>query len=246
MTGSSILKSGGPACPEAALRSTASEAVFVQAQAGCRYCLDHLMATHEALVHAVVRRQTTLGPLSYVEAVQAGRLGLWNAILHFDPQRGQAFSTYAWPSIMHRVWNEVKMTRRRERRTHHPETYDRLALRPPLEDDWLALRHDILVRLALRRLLARLPQRLGQVLTAYYGLDDWPPASFRQIGATMGLSHEGVRRLHTEALVWLRHPAHSQELRVLLGRHSLADYEAAADQAQLWRQKRGHRRGRSL
>ncbi len=229
---------GGPASPQAAL--------FSQAQAGCRPSLERLMATHEGLVHAVVRRQTTLGPLSYAEAVQAGRLGLWTAILRFDPQRGQAFATYAWPCIMHRVWNEVKMVRRRDRRAHAPQAYERLAAAQPGEEDWPGLRHELLVCLALRRLLARLPRRLAVVLKAYYGLGGSRPGSFREIGAAVGLSHERVRGLHTEALVWLRHPAHSQELRALLGCHSVAGYEAADAQAQLWRQKRGHRHGRHM
>jgi len=224
-----VSESGGLGESEAAL--------FLQAQAG---------STHEGLIHAVVRRQTTLGPLSYAEAIQAGRLGLWKAILHFDLQRGQSFSTFAWPCIMHRVWNEVKMAQRSESRAHHPDTYEGLAGQQPREADWLDLRHDILVRLALRRLVARLPQRLAQILQAYYGLEGAYPVSFRQIGAALGLSHEGVRRQHTEALVWLRHPAHSQELRALLGRHTLADYEAADAEAQRWLQRRGNRHGRSL
>lgn len=238
MTVSVSLESGGPASPEAAL--------FLQAQAGCRRCLDQLLVTHEGLIHTVIQRQTTLGPLSYAEAVQAGRLGLWQAILGFDSRRGQAFSTYAWPCIMHRVWNEVKMARRSERRAHHPQTYERLARRPPGEGDWLAVRHEILVRLALRRLVARLPQHLAGIVQAYYGLDGALPASFRQIGADVGLNRETVRVLHLEALLWLRHPAHSQELRSLLGCHTLADYEAADEEAQLWRRRRRNRRDRAL
>jgi hypothetical protein len=60
----------------------------------------------------------------------------------------------------------------------------------------------------------------------------------------LGLTGERVRQLHTEALVWLRHPAHSQHLRALLGRHTLVDYEFAAAQAQRWLRWRGGRRGR--
>ena len=85
-----------------------TEAVlFEQAQTGCRACLNHLMKRHERLVPFVVRRQT-LGRLSFVAAVQVGRVGLWRAILGFDAQRGYAFSTYAYPAIARRIWQAVK------------------------------------------------------------------------------------------------------------------------------------------
>jgi hypothetical protein len=41
--------------------------------------LDRHMEKHENLVHWVVRRQW-LGSLPYLEAVQAGRMGLWRAL----------------------------------------------------------------------------------------------------------------------------------------------------------------------
>jgi hypothetical protein len=69
------------------------------------------MAAHEGLVHAVVRKQV-LGDLPFAEALQAGRIGLWRAIAGYDPQQGTAFSTYAWTSIMHHVWREVKLAER--------------------------------------------------------------------------------------------------------------------------------------
>ena len=94
----------GPGTPTGA-------ALFRQAQAGCRDSLAQLMVAHEGLVHAVVRKQV-LGDLPFAEALQAGRIGLWHAILGFDPQQGTAFSTYAWAFIMHRVWREVKLADR--------------------------------------------------------------------------------------------------------------------------------------
>ena len=68
------------------------------AQAGCRACLNHLMLRHQHLVVFVTRRQG-LGKLSFDDALQAGRIGLWRAILGFDPKKGYAFSTYAYPAI---------------------------------------------------------------------------------------------------------------------------------------------------
>jgi DNA-directed RNA polymerase sigma subunit (sigma70/sigma32) len=32
---------------------------------------------------------------AYEEVVQEGRIGLWRALLRYDPARGAAFSTYA-------------------------------------------------------------------------------------------------------------------------------------------------------
>ena len=46
-----------------------------------------LMVGHEDLIQAVVRQQV-LGDLPFGEALQAGRIGLWRAILGFDPSRG--------------------------------------------------------------------------------------------------------------------------------------------------------------
>ncbi len=66
----------------------AGRAVFRQAQAGCRDCLNELMEQHDGLVHAVVRKQI-LGDLPYDEAIQAGRIGLWRAVPSAD-------SGHAW------------------------------------------------------------------------------------------------------------------------------------------------------
>ncbi|MBN1811918.1 MAG: hypothetical protein JXA14_08795, partial [Anaerolineae bacterium] len=46
--------------------------------------------------------------ISYEEALQAGRIGLWHAIQGYDPRRGTAFSTYAWVAICHQVQHRAK------------------------------------------------------------------------------------------------------------------------------------------
>jgi len=219
------------------LSPTTEIPLFEQAQAGCRLSLNQLMRRHDGLVQAIVRQQY-LGSLPFDEALQAGRIGLWRAISGYDPHRGLAFSTYAWPAIMRHVWRAVKNHTRQE-------TKPRVELPSPdtLTDDPAALVEAIALQETLHRLLHHLPLPLQQVIVAYYGLDSPLPASYRQLGARLGLSHERIHQLHTEALVWLRHPAHSQALRTLLQRHTLADYEAAEALAQRWLQKRAGRRG---
>lgn len=213
--------------------------LFHQARAGCRKSLNGLMAKHERLVHAVVRRQG-LGQLPFDEALQAGRQGLWRAILGYDPERGVAFSSYAWPSITRAVWDAVKVAERAQAQTSLGEV--RLSEPPPASDPALVWEAHTL-QTSLHALVARLPQRLQQIITARYGLNGRQTRTYRRIGATLGLSGERVRQLHTEALVWLRHPAHSQTLRSLLNRHNLADYRTAHQQAQHWLRRRGGRYG---
>jgi hypothetical protein len=93
-----------------------TEATLIeQAQAGCQESLNLLLLRHEGLVHLVVQRQW-LCTLPYDQALQAGRQGLWRAILGFDLERKNRFSTYAYAAIMRQVWAAVKAERRRLRR----------------------------------------------------------------------------------------------------------------------------------
>ena len=226
----------GPGTPTGA-------ALFRQAQAGCRDSLARLMATHEKLVHAVVRKQV-LGDLAFAEALQAGRIGLWHAILGFDPQRGTAFSTYAWTCIMHRVWREVKLAERAQGQAGKRLPLGEAASSMGKDGDparaWAALA----VSSALWDLIVRLPERLRIVVLARYELTGQPQVFYTQIGAALGVSGERARQLHTEALIWLRQPAHSQQLRSLLGRQTRADYEAVEAETQRWLRWRGGHNGR--
>jgi RNA polymerase sigma factor (sigma-70 family) len=199
------------------------------------------MERHNGLVHAVVRRQV-LGDLPYAEALQAGRIGLWRAIMRFDPSRGYAFSTYAWPSIVHHIWRAVKAHTRTEcaPRAAGCSGWQRTASTNPAAINVAWAVHD-----ALYELVARLSERLQQVIVARYALDGQGERFYREIGKHLGVSGERARQLHTEALVWLRHPAHSQHLRSLLAYHSLADYQWAEAEAQRWLRRRGGCHGRS-
>ena len=87
----------------------------------------------------------------------------------------------------------------------------------------------------------RLPLRLAYVVIVRYGLKGHTPSFYRQIGATLGVTKQRAHQLHTEALVRLRHPAHSYRLRSFLDRHTLADYEKADEEARRWLCQRGGR-----
>jgi len=65
--------------PRAQCQTIAEEAGYV----------DQTLRCHDGLVHAIIRREGS-GVLTYEEALQAGRIGLWRAILGYDPGRGTA------------------------------------------------------------------------------------------------------------------------------------------------------------
>jgi len=215
--------------------------LFAQAQAGCRQSLNALMQQHEGLMHLVVQRQWLL-TLPYEEAIQAGRRGLWRAILGYDPGRGASFATYAYTAIMKYVWAAVKAERRRLHREVPLASLVVYFYRTGV--DPAGLRDQEEISQSLRALVKRLPKQLRFVIQAYYGLQGKDPQTLQAIGDQVGLTKERVRQLRNEALVWLRQPAHSQELRSLLARHNRTQYELADQLAQAWLMRRGGRHGR--
>ena len=198
---------------------------FGQAQAGDRESVEQLMRTHEGLVHHIVRQQWC-GCLSYEEAAHAGRIGLWRAILGFDPERGNAFSSYAGVAIARHVWRAVELAER-EPWTARVSAYDTLCLDPQVE----VLAWEI--QAILHAMVERLPPKQRWVVCTYYGLDGWGGCTLAQLGGRLGCSRQAVHYHVHKALVSLRHPVFSAVLRALLGHNRREDYLQA-----LWPERR--------
>jgi RNA polymerase sigma factor (sigma-70 family) len=193
-------------------------ALFRQAQAGEAASLDYLMARHDGLVHHLLRQQCS-GNLTYDEVLQEGRIGLWQAILHFDPARGVAFSSYAAVAIIRHIWRAVQHDRRTASvpgRTPPGESGDPTA---ELEQ------HE--VGAVLHALVATLPAQQQRVVCAYYGLDGQGGCSTGELGQQWGCSRQAIHYHLRRARAHLRHPAFSAALRALLDRNRRADYLAA-------------------
>jgi RNA polymerase sigma factor (sigma-70 family) len=213
--------------------------LYKQAREGCTESLNQLMERHEGLVHLVIQRQWLL-TLSQEDALQAGRRGLWRAILGYDPERGTTFGTYAYKAIMMYVWAAVKSEQRRLRREVPIGVLVVMYYQTGPDPAWLRDQQEI--GKSLLNLVKRLPKRLRRVITSYYGLEGKEPQTLQAIGEQLGLSRERVRQLRNEALVWLGQPAHSQALRSLLARHTQQQYELADQVAQVYLRQRGGRR----
>jgi RNA polymerase sigma factor (sigma-70 family) len=205
------------------------------------FAVERHIEEHENLVHWVVHRQW-LGPLPYLEAVQAGKIGLWRALRRYDPERGHAFSTYAVPAIQRAVWCAVVESQ--------PPAHISLS-----RCGWLAPSYSpldpakaldeverFLVCDTLYDLVCELPCRLAYIIVARYGLTGDPPQPWRVIAEGLRVTRQRVQRLHTEAILWLAHPAYSLKLRQLVGRNTVTDYQAYQARVRAW--QRASRRKR--
>lgn len=195
--------------------------LFHQAQAGDGLSLARLMDQHDGLVHHILRRQWR-GSLSYTEALHEGRIGLWRAILGFDPERGVAFSTYASIAIARRIWRAVDLRQAEEAEKQEPvwDWEDQPSPCPGVLASLVVQE----VREALHAQVACLPRRQHWVVRAYYGLDSQEPRTLAQLGLELGHSRQAVTYHLRRALVRLRHPAFSASLRALLERNRRQDY----------------------
>jgi len=191
--------------------------LFRQAQAGDRASLNALMRRHERLVHAVVRQQWS-GGWRYAEVVQEGRIGLWHAILKYDPERGTAFSTYAWLVIARQVWAAVK--RRQRKATAVP-------LPQPMPDADESAAEWARTCQLLREMVTRLPDPEQALVIQYYGLDGGGGCTQRALSEPLGCTRQAVNYHLQKALRRLRHPGWSGELRAHLGCNQRAAYRAA-------------------
>jgi len=99
------------------------------------------------------------------------------------------------------------------------------------------------VRQSLLELVGRLPDQQAEIIRLRYGLGGSEEQTQAVIAKGMGVSPQRIGQLETAALVWLRQPAHSQELRSLLARHNQEQYELADQLAQAWLKQRGGRHG---
>jgi RNA polymerase sigma factor (sigma-70 family) len=214
-------------------------ALYRMAQEGCPESLDRLLRQHEGLVRQIVAHQRLSG-LPFEEALQAGRIGLWRAIEGYDPQRGTRFSTYAYPAIIRQVWEAVRRACAWERR-QIPEELLGVYFEAHSADDHQQAEWEE-VEDKLRGMVAGLPERQAEVIRRHYGLEGQARETLAEIGTGWRVSRQRVYQIEEAALIRLRQPGQSQELRSLLGRHSQGEYEWVERVTQAYVRRRGGRR----
>jgi RNA polymerase sigma factor (sigma-70 family) len=212
-----------------------SVGLFACAQAGCPNCLETLLRENRGLIYKVIQ-QPGVGGIDYADLEQEGRIGLWQAILHYDAERGYAFSSYAWAAIRHRVWHAIfQADGAAEDPDEEVEAW--LELVGEIEEDWW-WGH---VHQALLEVVGKLPARLGRVIRLAYGLDGQGRYSLAAIGREWGVSRERMRQLCNDALALLRLPALSMQLRGECERDGRLDYQQAISLSRAWQRSQRRR-----
>ena len=206
---------------------------FTCAQSGCQECQEVLLQANEGLIYHVIRRQG-IGGIEYQDLVQEGRIALWRSILHFDPGRGNAFSSYAWIAIYRRLWKYVAAA---DQSQDYVEVEEWLEVPGEAEAAW----QEEQVRQVIQEELECLPERLRQVIVLHYGLAGQPPHNLAEIGREWRVSREWVRRLRNTALVLLRLPGLSQPVRFLCEQDSRAAYHRALALNRAWQRSQRRR-----
>ena len=207
---------------------------FTCAQAGCPACMRSLLREHSGLVYRMVNRQAA-GKVECADLFQEGRIGLWQAIVHYEVGRGVAFSSYACVVIQHQLWQAVRRSQKAEGWLEAAGWEDSL-------DRVVRVWQQEQIHQALGEELEVLPNHLRQVIELHYGLAGAEPQNLAQIGHSWGLSQERIRQLQEEALSLLRLPALSIRLRSICERGERSHYRQTLCQNQI-RQRKLRRRG---
>ncbi len=197
-------------------KGTETAQQFYQAQKGEEASLNQIMSQHDGLVHHILRRQSS-GVLSYAESLQAGRIGLWRAIMGFEPGRGTSFSTYASVSIARHIWQAVSQGQKEEEREQ-----TKIELGPCPDPSNCFLEQE--VNAALEDLVGQLPSKRRWVVRTYYGLEGEGAHTQAELAEELGCTQQAVGYHLRKALLYLQHPAFSAALRALIGRNRRQDY----------------------
>jgi RNA polymerase sigma factor (sigma-70 family) len=189
--------------------------------------LNQAIVRHERLVRWVAQRQWT-GDVPRCEVWQVGRIGLWHALQHYNPERGTAFSTYAIPAITRSIWRAVTLAQRKPPEELSPQPPQAA---PDLEEHV----ERVISYELLHRLVAALPRpRWRVVIIRHYGLDGDAPQTLSDLARAWGVKPQRIFQLRTEALLWLAHPVRSLALRQLRGCNTAADYRAYLARQRRW------------
>jgi RNA polymerase sigma factor (sigma-70 family) len=147
------------------------------------------------LLAAQVAAQVTRDETLLEDLVQAGCIGLLEALRRYDPAQG-AFSTYAATWIKRHLWRTLQCEQQRPL-APPPAVPTADPLTTPLLDQ-----RDLDT---MQQGLPLLSLKERRVLELRFGLGDEPRHTLAETGLRLGISAGRARQIEQQALEWLRH-----------------------------------------
>lgn len=162
-----------------------------------------IVSCNLGLVYRIVRLHVS-DPGRATDAISEGSMALLRCVDRFDYRRENRFSTYAGWAIM-RAMASTLAEYSTARTWVRPVENETLAANPDLRSVNVSESADSARQVAaLRKAIARLPEREQIVLLEHFGLAGGHGRTLEQIGQQLHLSKERVRQIRSEAMDRLR------------------------------------------
>lgn len=190
--------------------------------------IDQIIISNEALVRRVVRQFPVPG-VDPEDLMQEGRIGLWQALQRFDPERGVSFPSYAawWvrkyvQEALLRYGNIVRLPQHNRQAmercvsesidtTLYYEDDDPITYADILEDPSLRVDDRVERRMQMEQLdaaMETLTPRQQTIVRHLHGIEGADILTRQALADEMGLQPENVQKIYERSLKKLQKNAH--------------------------------------
>lgn len=197
---------------EVSVLSPTEEAdIAMRAAQGDPDAYRQMIEANTPLVVAIAKKYRNRG-VPFLDLIEAGNLALFDAVKYFKPDKGNKFSSYAYPAIHHAISGELaRFASAASLNSPLADAADGAEIGDLIEDAVQEDPLDAVIRSSMqtdvKAALAYLTAQERQVIELRYGMYDRHVHTYAAIERMLGLKKSAARRIEERALKKLRHPA---------------------------------------
>ncbi len=147
--------------------------LIASAKAGNKRAMKAMIQKYEPLIHKTAKKYGWMAPNnSYEDLIQEGRIGIFKAVKKFQPERGYAFMTLAFPCVRGAVQGLARKENRHPKFTASYESITRsMVLEDPTQE--IELKMDlpkVKILEMMEKICGGLESKRAQILCDKFGL----------------------------------------------------------------------------